>query len=84
MNERLGLEEYSQFILENLPKTIINKNYIDDNYDFIHEILFKFWEDYDTSVIEPISLMKHIKLLSTFFSILFHHQPDVTLPEDTL
>lgn len=84
MNERLGLEEYSQYILENIPKTIVNQNYIESNEEFFNGLLFKMWEDYYTSVLEPLSLTKHLKLICTFLSIMLDYKPDLDLPEDSI
>ncbi len=80
--DRLGIEEYRLHIYENISKIIINKQYIEDNYDFFEKIIFKMWEDYDTSVLEPISITKQLKILEMFLSVMLEYKPDNELPED--
>ncbi len=40
------------------------------------------WEDYDTSVLEPISITKQLKILEMFLSVMLEYKPDNELPED--
>jgi hypothetical protein len=84
MNERLGLEEYSQYIYENISKIIINRNYIEQNDDFFNEVVFKMWEEYYTSVVEPISIMKQLKHFEMFLGVMLKTQPSLELPEDSV
>lgn len=81
-NDKLGLEEFSQYMLENISKLIINRSYIEENQDFFNLLLFKFWEDYEYSTIETVSLMKQLKLLEIFLGALIAEKPSVDLPED--
>lgn len=81
-NDKLGLEEFSQYMLENISKLIINRQYIEDNQEFFNLLLFKFWEDYEYSVMESVSLMKQLKLLEIFLGALIAEKPSVDLPED--
>lgn len=82
MNDKLGLEEYSVFVLEGISKVIINRNYIEENEDFFNALLFKFWEEYYTSTVEPISITKQIKMLDIFLYTMLSEQPSLELPED--
>lgn len=83
-NDKLGLEEFSQYMLENISKLVINRNYIQENEDFFNLLLFKFWEDYEYSTIENVSLMKQLKLLEIFLGAMIIGKPDVNLPEDII
>ena len=82
--DRLGLEEYSSFVLEGISKMIINRNYIEENQDFFNHLLFKLWEDYYLSSVEPISIWKQIKLLEIFLYIMIQEKPTLELPEDSV
>ena len=84
LNEKLGLEEYSVFVLEGISKMIINRNYIEENQDFFNLILFKFWEEYYTSVVEPISINKQIKMLDILLFAIINEKPSLELPEDSI
>ncbi len=84
MNEKLGLEEYSNFMMENISKLVINRNYIEQNADFFNLLFFKMWEDYEYSNMEPISLLKQLKLLEIFLGTMVTEHPDTQLPEDSL
>ncbi len=84
MNDKLGLEEYSVFVLESISKVIINRNYIEENEDFFNVILFKFWEEYYTSIVEPISISKQVKMLDILLYALITEKPSVDLPEDSI
>lgn len=84
MNEKLGLEEYSTFMVENISKLIINRNYIEENADFFNLLFFKMWEDYEYSNLEPISLLKQLKLLEIFLGSLIAEKPSVDLSEDSI
>jgi hypothetical protein len=84
MNDKLGLEEYSVFVLEGISKVIINRNYIEENEDFFNTLLFKCWEEYYTSIIEPISITKQIKMLDILLYAIINEKPSVDLPEDSI
>ena len=84
MNDKLGLEEYSVFVLEGISKVIINRNYIEENEDFFNVILFKFWEEYYTSIVEPISISKQVKMLDILLYAIINEKPSVDLPEDSI
>jgi hypothetical protein len=84
VNDKLGLEEYSVFVLESISKVIINRNYIEENEDFFNVILFKFWEEYYTSIVEPISISKQVKMLDILLYALITEKPSVDLPEDSI
>jgi hypothetical protein len=82
-SERLGSEEYRVHVYENISKIIVNRNYIEENFDFFEKIVFKMWElYYYDSVLEPISITKQIKMLELFLSVMLEMKPDTTLPED--
>ena len=80
----LGIEEYRGHIFENISKIIINQNYIENNFEFFDKILFKLWENYRTSTIEPISINKQMGLLEIFLSAMLEFKPSQELPEDTI
>ncbi len=84
MNEKLGLEEYSNFMTENISKLIINRNYMEENAEFFNLLFFKMWEDYEYSNLEPISLLKQLKLLEIFLGALVTESPTTELPEDSV
>lgn len=84
MNDKLGLEEYSQFVLEGISKIIINRNYIEENEDFFNTLLYKFWEEYYTSIVEPITIWKQIKLMEIFLGTMLAEKPTLDLPEDSI
>lgn len=82
-SERLGSEEYRVHVYENISKIIVNRNYIEENFDFFEKIVFKMWElYYYDSILEPISITKQIKMLELFLSVMLEMKPDTTLPED--
>jgi len=82
MQDRLGSEEYKMHVLENISKIIINANYIEQNIEFFNNLLFKMWEDYHNSVLEPISILKQMKHLEVFLACMLEYKPDLDLPED--
>lgn len=84
MNDKLGLEEYSVFVLEGISKVIVNRNYIEENGEFFNAVIFKFWEEYYTSIVEPISITKQIKMLDIFLYTMLTEQPSLELPEDSI
>jgi hypothetical protein len=84
LNDKLGLEEYSVFVLEGISKVIINRNYIEENEDFFNVILFKFWEEYYTSIVESISISKQVKMLDILLYAIINEKPSVDLPEDSI
>lgn len=84
MNDKLGLEEYSVFVLEGISKVIINRNYIEENEDFFNAVIFKFWEEYYTSIVEPISITKQIKMLDILLYSIISEKPSVVLPIDSI
>lgn len=82
MNDKLGLEEYSEFVLEGISKVIVNRNYIEENIEFFNLLLYKFWEEYYTSFVEPISISKQIKMLDIVLYSMIAEKPSVELPDD--
>lgn len=82
--ERLGIDEYTAHVLENISKIIINQNYIYQNYSFFEKIIFKMFEDYDKSILEPISINKQIKMLELFLAAMIEMKPSQELPEDSI
>lgn len=84
MDEKLGLEEYSVFVLEGISKVIINRNYIEENDEFFNLLLFKMWEDYSKSLVEPISIWKQIKMLEVFLYAMLLERPSLELPIDSV
>ena len=80
--ETLGQDEYRMHVYENISKVIINQQYIEDNYNFFEKVIFKMFEDYDRSVLEPISITKQIKMFELFLSVMLELKPSLELPED--
>tara|TARA_R110000782_G_scaffold232667_5_gene318873 strand:- start:2000 stop:2269 length:270 start_codon:yes stop_codon:yes gene_type:complete len=83
-NDKLGLEEYRTHVLENISNIVVNPNYINENIDFFNKVIFKLFQDYDTSILEPISISKQIKMLNIFLSVMISEKPSLSLPEDTV
>lgn len=83
-DDKLGLEEYRGHILDSISGIVVNPNYIKDNEDFFNIIIFKMFQDYDGSQIDPISLSKQVKMLNMFLSVMLQEKPDLELPEDTV
>ena len=83
-DDKLGLEEYRSHVLDSVSGIIVNPNYIKNNTSFFDSLLFKMFQDYEGSQIDPISLNKQIKMLNMFLSIMILEKPDLTLPEDTI
>lgn len=82
--ERLGIDEYQNHVLENISRIIVNQNYINNNFYFFEKIIFKLWENYYNSVLEPITITKQIRMLELFLSAMLEFEPDLELPEDSL
>lgn len=80
----LGAEEYRLHIYENISRIIVNQNYIDENFDFFERIIFKMWEQYYNSVLEPISIRKQISMLELFLATMIEMKPTQELPEDSI
>ena len=80
----LGLNEFTEYMIENISKMIINRNYIEENKDFFNLLFFKLWEDYSKSTLESISLIKYLKLLEIFLGSMLSEQPSQELPEDII
>ena len=82
--QTLGQDEYRLHIYENISKIIINRQYIEENYNFFEKIIFKMFEDYDRSLLEPISITKQIKMLELFISVMLEFKPSLEIPEDCI
>lgn len=82
--ERLGLVEYTEVLLENISRMVINQNYINSNEDFFNSVCFKMWENYYNSNTEPISIIKQARLLEIFLGIMLKEKPTLFLPDDEL
>lgn len=80
----LGVEEYRLHVLENISKIIVNHNYIEENIEFFEKVIFKMFEDYHNSVLEPISITKQLKMLEMFLSVMLELKPSQELPEDVI
>lgn len=81
--EKLGLSEYSEVLLDNVSKVVINRAYIENNQEFWNNIVFKLYEEYFFSL-EQTSIRKQAKLLEIFFNGLFEFHPAVEKPEDII
>src|SRR6187402_3027182 len=82
--DKLGIEEYSGHVYENISKIIINQNYINENIDFFEKIIFKMWEQYYYSTVEYVSINKQLAMLELFLSAMIELRPTQELPEDYL
>jgi hypothetical protein len=80
----LGAEEYRLHVYENISKIIVNHNYLEENFEFFEKIIFKMWENYYTSILEPISIRKQILMLELFLATMIEMKPTQQLPEDSL
>lgn len=83
-NDKLGLEEYRAHVLENISNIVVNPNYVENNIEFFNKVIFKMFQDYENSILEPISITKQIKLLNLFLSAMLSEKPDLELPDDTV
>lgn len=84
VNDRLGIAEYEEVLLENISKMIINQNYIDENELFFNNLIFKMWENYYNSNVEIISIIKQARLLEIFLGTMIKSKPSLDLPEDEI
>lgn len=84
LRDKLGLEEYSQHVYDNVSKLIINRNYISENQNFFNKLLFKMWEDYYYTTTETVSINRQISLLEIFLFCSLEEKPSLELPEDYL
>ena len=82
--ERLGIDEYIGHIYENISKIIINQSYINENINFFEKLLFKMWEQYYYSTIDPISINKQLSILEMFLATMIELKPSQSLPEDVV
>lgn len=83
-NEKLGLSEYENVLLENVSRMVINQSYIDGNFEFFNSLIFKMWENYYNSSVEPISIIKQAQLLEIFLGTMIKEKPSLDLPEDEI
>lgn len=82
-NKRLGIAEYSEVLLDNLSKVVVNRNYLEQNQEFWDTIVFKLFEQYYYSL-EEISIRKQAEGLEIFFNALFLFKPSTEKPEDLI
>lgn len=83
--DKLGIDEFTAHVYENISKIIVNQHYINENIDFFEKIVFKMWEIYYyNSNIETISITKQLKHLELFLSVMIETKPSQELPEDYL
>lgn len=83
MNQRLGLTEYTEVLLDNISKVVINRSYIEQNHQFFDKIVFKLFEQYYYSS-ELISIRKQAEEIEIVFSCIFEFSPPVEKPEDII
>lgn len=83
-NDKLGFEEYRDHMLENISGVVVNPNYIEENLDFIDNLLFKLFQDYENTQSDIISFNKTIKVINIFLSVMLEQKPKLQLPEDTV
>lgn len=81
--ERLGITEYTEVLLDSISRMIVTQSYIDENNDFFDHLIFKMWENYMNSL-EYISIRKQSQLLEIFLGTLLKEKPSVNLPEDSI
>ena len=70
--------------IENISKIIVNHNYIEENLDFFEKVVFKLWENYYNSVLEPISIRKQLGMFELFLATMIEMKPAQELPEDSI
>lgn len=83
MEQRLGLTEYTEVLLDNISKVVINRSYIEQNQRFFDKIVFKLFEQYYYSL-EFVSIRKQAEELEIVFSCVFEFKPPVEKPEDII
>jgi len=81
--DKLGLLEYTDVLLDNVSRLIINQNYIYENSEFFDNLIFKLWENYNNSL-ESISIRKQAQMLEIFLGTMLKEKPSLSLPEDSI
>lgn len=83
MEDKLGMSEYEEVLIDNISTVVVPRSYLEQNRDFWNGLVFKLFEVYHYSI-EPVSIRKQAQMLEIFFSSLFSYQPSIDKPEDIL
>lgn len=82
--DRLGLLQYQDLILDNLSRVIVNSCWIEENFSFLEQIIFKTYEKYYSCKTEVYSINQILNLLEIFLDALIKFKPSSELPEDKI
>jgi len=70
-NNKLGIIEYQEVVIDNISTLILNKDYIEENKDFFDNVLYKMYEIYINDVNDSISIRKQAQFLEIFLGMNF-------------
>lgn len=65
-NNRLGYEEFREVLFDLTSAYILPDNFINSNEDFIDNLVFDMWNEYNSTLIEN-TVRHYSKLLEIFF-----------------
>jgi len=65
-NNRLGYEEFREVLFDLTSAYILPDNFINSNEDFIDNLVFDMWQEYNSTLIEN-TVRHYSKLLEIFF-----------------
>jgi len=83
-DQKLGLSEYREVILDNISRLITNQRHIEENFQVYETIIFKSYEKYANSKTENYSINQILSLLEIFLDSVFKHKMDNELPDDVI
>lgn len=65
-NNRLGYEEFREVLFDLTSAYILPDDFINSNEDFIDNLVFDMWQEYNSALIEN-TVRHYSKLLEIFF-----------------
>ena len=65
-NNRLGYEEFREVLFDLTSAYILPDDFINSNEDFIDNLVFDMWQEYNSTLIEN-TVRHYSKLLEIFF-----------------
>lgn len=82
--QKLGLNEYREVVLDNISRLVTNQKHIDENSLAYETFIFKSYEKYANSRTENYSINQIITLLEIFLDTVFKYKMDNELPDDVI
>ncbi len=82
--QKLGLNEYREVLLDNISRLVTNQRHIDENSSVYETFIFKSYEKYANSKTENYSINQIITLLEIFLDAVFKYKMDNELPDDVI